>query len=225
MKSKRLNWLACGVLLVFALSCGKSPEEKRAEEAAKKLEEASDQFSQAMKQGGEGVAEAMKAMGEAVSGGKKVEPVDFRELKALLPDNLPGMKRTNASGERTSAFGIRVANAEASYEDDQGRSIDITITDMGSMSGLTALAAYGWAAAEFDRETDSGYERTTTYNGHRAYEKYDTGDKSGQIQVLVAGRFVVEVSGSNVDMKDLKAALAKIDLGRLDKMKNRGVKD
>jgi hypothetical protein len=94
------------------------------------MEEAGKKMEEAMKQGGEGFGEAMKKMGEAITTGKKVEPVDFRELKTLLPDSLPGMKRTEAKGEKTAAFGINVSKAEGSYRADSGANIDITLTDM-----------------------------------------------------------------------------------------------
>jgi hypothetical protein len=223
MKSKLEQWLVlCGVL-VLALSCGKSIEQKKLEEAGKNMEEAGKKMEEAMKQGGEGFGEAMKKMGEAMNTGKKVEPVDFRELKTLLPESLPGMKRTEAKGEKTAAFGINVAKAEGSYRADSGANIEITLTDMGSMTGLTALAAYGWVMAEIDRETDTGYEKTTTYSGNKAHEKYDNRGQHGEIEVLVANRFVVELNGNEISMDQLKGALGKIDLGKLNGMKMQGV--
>ncbi len=216
---------ACFTLsLTLLLSgCGRSVEEKQLEEAGKKMEEAGKKMEDAMRQGGEGLGEAMKKMGEAMTAGKKVEPIDFRELKSLLPESLPGMKRTEAKGEKTAAFGINASKAEGNYQADSGANIDITLTDLGSMTGLTAIAAYGWAVAEIDRETETGYEKTTTYSGHKAHEKYDKQDRQGEIDVLVGNRFVVEVNGNQVSMEDLKAALGKIDLGKLDAMKMQGV--
>jgi hypothetical protein len=225
MKGKTTSCFVFGLALLVATGCGKSPEQKQAEEAAKQVQEASEEMAEAMQQGAEEMAEAMQQMGKALSGGKTVEPVNFRDLKALLPESLPGMERTSASGERTAAFGINVAQAEASYDGKDGRHIEINIVDMGSMKGLMGMAAYGWAMADFDRETDTGYERTTTYRGHRAFEEYNEVDKSGRIQVLVAGRFAVEIEGSGVTMEDLQAALKRIDLGKLEKMKMHGIKE
>jgi len=217
--------------MFVALSCGKSEQQKKAEEAAKQLEEAGKNMAEAgekMKEsiqgGGEDMAEAMKKMGEAMTGGKKVEPVDFRELKALLPEGIPGMKRTNATGERNAAFGINVSEAEGNYETEDGSSnMSIKITDMGSISGLTAMAAFGWAMADFDRETDNGYEKTTQFSGHKAFEEYDNSDQSGKVQVLVAERFIIEANGYNVKMDAIKSALGKVNLGKLEGWKNFGV--
>ena len=228
MITRPLNMLALVLALMLIFGCGKSEKQKELEKAAKQLEKAGKEMAEAgekMAHGGaEAFTEGMKKMGKALGGGQKVEPVDFRDLKELLPNSLSGMKRTDASGERTKAFGIHVSKAEGNYESKDGDStIDIEITDMGSISGLTAMATFAWAFGEIDRETDSGYEKTTEYSGHRAFEEYDNDDGSGKIQVLVAKRFMVEVEGYGVKMKAIKNALDKINIRKLEKMKDYGV--
>jgi hypothetical protein len=133
------------------------------------------------------------------------------------------MKRTNATGEKTAAMGMQISNAEGRYSSDQGSSITVKITDIGSMSGLAGMTAYAWANVSVDRETDTGYEKTTTYNGYKAHEKYDKQNKSGEISVMVGDRFVVEVDGNNIEMGAIKDALGKVDIGKLNSMKGHGV--
>jgi hypothetical protein len=194
--------------LVFTY-CGKSDKEKDMEDAAEQMEEG----------GLENMAEAMKKMGE-ILGKDGVEPVDFRDLKKLLPKSLPGMKREDASGEKTSVMGIKVSKAEASYYDENNNgSIDISITDMGTVSGFAAMASMAWAFSEYDRESDSGYEKTTTYKGHKTFEKFDSRSEFGEINVLIEKRFVVEVSGNNVEMKKIKNALKKVDVDKIEDLK------
>jgi hypothetical protein len=223
MQSRSVERSAPFCFLLFSLACGPSIDQKQLEEASKKMEEAGKKMEEAAKQGGEGFGEAMKKMGEALATGKKVEPVDFRELKTLLPESLSGMKRTDAKGEKTAAFGINVSKAEGNYQAESGANIDISISDLGSMTGLTAIAAYGWAMADIDRETDNSYEKTTTYSGHKAHEQYEKSRQHGEIEVLVGNRFVVELKGNQISMDQLKAALGKVDLGKLDGMKMQGV--
>lgn len=172
----------------------------------------------------ENFTENMKNLSESFNEGKKVNPVDFRELKALLPEKIANLKRTNASGEKSSAMGINISRAEADYNDEKGnKSIDVEITDLGSVSGLTAFAAYGWYMADIDKETDTGYEKTFMYKGNKGYEKYDNNSQNGEISVLVAKRFVVELNGNNISMDELKSALDMIDIGKLESMKDIGV--
>lgn len=177
------------------------------------------------------MAEAMAAMGAmgsalgtATANAKKVETVDFRELKAMLPESLRGLARTSATGEKSGAMGISVSSAEGLYSADNGKSVKLTIADIGNLTGLAGMAAYAWATTDVDRESENGYEKTTTFKGYKALEKYDRQSRSGEMSVLVGGRFVVGAEGDEVDMDALKAALGSVDLRKLDGMKGRGAK-
>lgn len=208
-------------MILLLAACGKSAEEKQAEA----IEESTKQMAEAMKAGGAAAAAAgVTAAGTALGAVQAAEAVDFRELKALLPEDLSGMKRSNAEGEKTSAMGFTISKAEAQYDGDNAASVSITITDVGAMAGVAAMATYAWAAGAIDRETETSYEKSTTIKGYKGYERYDRQSTSGEVQVLVAGRFVVEVSGNNVPMDAIKDALEKVDLGKLEGMKNVGVK-
>jgi len=211
-------------MLLLVPACGKSDEQKAAEAAAAQIEAATKQMAEAMKTGTAGVAGAAEAMGAALGATQAAEAVDFRELKALLPEDLPGMKRSNAEGEKTSAMGFTMSKAEARYESESGGSVMITISDIGAMTGMAAMGLYAWAAGAIDRETETSYEKSTTIKGYKGYEKYDRQSTSGEVQVLVAGRFIVEVDGNNVPMDAIKGALERVDLGKLEGMKNVGVK-
>lgn len=216
MNKKILYLIFISLTLIF-WSCGKSGEEKLADEEENTNEEMNENSPEAY-------ANKMKQMGENLMEGKKVEPVDFRELKALYPESIMGMKRTNSTGEKTAAFNMNISHAEADYNAEDGsKSFDFNITDMGNMSGLTQMAAYGWAMGEFDRETDSGYEKTTKFSGYKAFEEYNNESKYGKLQILVAERFIVEASGNNITMEELKSALGQIDLSKLESWKNFGV--
>ncbi len=225
--------LVSTVLVISVLNgCGKSPEEKQMEKAERQMEEASEQMAKAgekMAEGfGEGMEEMAKGMEEMAKAlgqmsdevvDSKVEPVDYKDLKSLLPGDLRGLNRTDASGEKTSALGMKISQATAEYENNDGGSIEIEITDMGNMNKLVRMTQLAWLATDIDQEGDSGYEKTTTIKGHRAFESWDKDQEYGQVTLFVAERFVVKVDGNNVDMDDIKKAVDKIDLNKLAKMK------
>ncbi len=156
---------------------------------------------------------ALGAIGSIMSGGNKVKPVDFHALKAMLPDSLPGMKRDDASGESNQAMGIAAANATGHYSDGNGKSVTVEITDMGSLSGLAGLASK--FDPNLERETDTGYERTTHVNGQLIHEQYDNRSKSGQVDIIAGNRFSVTVRGNGVDMGVLTDTLKQIDFQKL----------
>ena len=195
----------------FLYNCGDNKSDKPQDESANKSDL-------------ENYADKMKEVSENLNEGKKVNPVDFRELKALLPEAVGNLKRTNLEGEKVAAMGMNISNANADYSDEQSeKSIDLKITDLGSVSGLSGMAAYGWYLVDIDKEDDNGYEKTITYKGNKGYEKYDTQGKYGELSILVAKRFIVEANGNNVTMDQMKAAVDMIDLGKLESWKDFGV--
>lgn len=148
--------------------------------------------------------------------GATVAALSPATVKGFLPAELPGFNRTDASAERTQMAGVDICVAEAQYAAAEGDgSIDVTITDVGNLSGPMKMGMTGWAMAQYNRETDTGYEKTTMYNGCKAVEEYDNESKSGALRIFAADRFVVEVRGSDVTMDAIKQAMGKIDLAKL----------
>lgn len=209
------------LLAIGALACGKSDEQKAAEAAAAQLQE----LGKAIGTGAAASGVAAGTDAAALMAVKATDAVDFRELKALLPEELDHMKRTSANGEKNGAMGFTMSNAEGEYQTEDGSmSMRIQISDIGAMTGAAAMAAFAWASMTVDRENENSYEKSTTVKGFRALEKYDRSNKSGELSVLVAGRFSVEVSGNQVTMDAIKGTFDKIDLGKLEAMKDFGVK-
>lgn len=196
------------------LSCGE-----------KKTESPLDQLTDKAKEM-ENLGEKMKEVTEGFTEGKKVNPVDFRDLKALLPEAIGDLKRNNIEGEKVAAMGMNISKANADYSDAENNiSIDINITDLGNVSGLSGLAAYGWYMVDIDKETKTGYEKTFTYKGNKGFEKYDNEGKYGEVSILVAKRFVIEANGNQVSMDQIKTAVDLIDIGKLEGWKDFGVEE
>ncbi len=209
--TNKLLVLALLSFTFFLYNCGEKKTESPQDEAANKNDL-------------ENFADKMKEVSKNLTEGKKVTPVDFRELKALLPETVGNLKRTNLEGEKVAAMGMNISNANADYSDaENSASIDLKITDLGSVSGISGLAAYGWCMVDIDKENETGYEKTITYKGNKGYEKFNNDYKDGELSILVAKRFVVEANGNNVSMDQLKAAVDMIDFGKLESLKDVGV--
>ncbi len=156
---------------------------------------------------------ALNAVGQIMTGGKDVQPIDFHKLKDMLPETLQGMRRSEASGQSGEAMGIKGSSATARYSDGANGSLHVEIADIGSLSGLAGLAAK--FDPNMEKETDSGYERTTKVNGQLVHERYDRRARSGEVSMLIGDRISVTVDGSGIDAGTLKGALREIDLSRL----------
>jgi hypothetical protein len=71
-------------------------------------------------------------------------------------------------------------------------------------------------------ESASGFERDQAIGGRSVHEKYDAKAKKGDLRVIVAKRFEVDVAGDGVDMSTLEQSLGQVDLARLESMKDQG---
>jgi hypothetical protein len=91
---------------------------------------------------------------------------------------------------------------------------------MSAVSGLMGMA--GALVQNTTSESDTGFERDQVVVGRTAHEKYDAPSKHGEITVMVAKRYQVEVSGDGVDMNGLEQAVSRIDFSRLEAMKDQG---
>ena len=160
------------------------------------------------------------ALGGALGGSHRVAVVDFKTLTAMLPSSLPGMTRTNAQGENQGAVGVKTSSAKADYQGDNGADVHIEISDISGVSGLMDLA--GSLVQNTTSESASGFERDQAIGGRSVHEKYDAKAKKGDLSVIVAKRFEVDVAGDGVDMSTLEQSLGQVDLARLESMKDQG---
>lgn len=188
--------------------------------------DAANKQMEAAKQSGNPQAQADAAgaaMSALVAGnGKAVEPVDQNLLKALLPDAVSNLKRSKLEAEKTGMGNIKVSTANAGYADDQGHTVDITITDTGGAGMFAGLAA--WSMIESEKENDDGYEKMGKVDGRPVHEKFNKKSKDGEYSVVIASRFIIDAHGRQVDMDTLKQAVAAIGPDKLEALKNEGVK-
>jgi hypothetical protein len=192
---------------------------ERASEAGKKMD--------AAQKAGDANAQAQAAgqmLGAMLGGGDQVEALAPDALKPFVPDTLGGLPRSSYEAARNGQMGIQVSNARATYRNPQGGpELQLEITDTGGAKGFMALA--GFAGIEEDKQTDHGYEKTYHQDGRMVHEQWNTNGNNGEFTIVLGDRFVVAVHGSGVGSVDaLKQAVASLNLGGLEALKNAGVK-
>jgi hypothetical protein len=176
--------------------------------------------AQAAAAGMQAAAAAMNSMAGAVGkgGAGTAALVDFRVLKELLPESIGGLKRTSATGEKTGAMGMGISQATGKYEGDGQARLRIKLIDTAGVGGL-AMAGMALAGLEVDKETDDGYERTSTVGGRKLFEKYNNRTKSGEVKLLVGNRFMIEVDSDEVPLATAKELVTtKLDLAKLESL-------
>lgn len=205
------------ILVVIALAtvlgaCSKSDQdlneaaEKMAQDAREKVDKAlGDDPPQTLE-------DAMNRFSDALSEGEQA--VSVADLKTLLPEELAGLKRTSHEAERVG-FGIKVSKANATYGEEDQR-LSLMITDLGGAGGLATMGRELFET-EVDSEDANGFEKTTTYKGHKSFQRMQTsGEQSiGEIMVFVEDRFTVQLDGQNVSFKKMTKAMNQIDIDAL----------
>lgn len=213
----KLVKLSIALLLAAAAipACGqsKSEEAARAEAAAGEMQANAENIQKSAETMAKGF-EAM-AKGFAGAGGgdvKPVEPVSFRDLQGALPE-VSGWTRENPTGERmTSPFAYSQTSVTFRKGD---ASIDEKILDSGFNQLLFAPFTM-FMATGYEKETSSGFERSVSIGGNPGWEKWDSANKSGELNLVVNRRFLVQIEGNNIDdVKVLRSVLDQTDLKKL----------
>jgi hypothetical protein len=191
---------------------------------AKNMDTASKQVDAAQKSGDSNAqASAVGTLlGAALGSGGKVESLPSDQIKPFLPDALNGLQRTASSAQRTGAMGMQMSTATATYSDGANHSLNLEITDTGSLKGLVGFAS-GWGGVEQDSQTDTGYEKIYKSGDELIHEKWDKQSQSGEYGIVIANRFTVKVSGSAANIDVLKSAVASVNTNGLAALKNEGV--
>lgn len=188
----------------------------------KKMEEAGKKMEAAQKSGNQDEAgkAAAAMLGTVLGGGKTVEPVDIEKLKPFVPETFAGLAKKSSRAEKAGAMGIMVSKAEARYGDDAGKSAELEVSDVGGAGGMLAFA--GWAMVQGEKQDEYGSEKTGKVDGRLVHEKVRK-DGRNEYNVVLGERFVVTAKGNGVDINALKAAVAGLNLGQLEAMKDMGV--
>lgn len=142
--------------------------------------------------------------------------VAFEALIALLPE-AAGWTRSKPRGEQIT-MGVDMSRAHGDYEKGES-SIDLDITD-SSFNEVFLAPLTTYLASGYSERTDDGYRKAAPVGGHPAFETWNSDSRRAQITVVVAGRFVVQATGHNVDSAEPVRALAQaVDFSRLAALK------
>src|SRR5262249_51261453 len=156
-----------------------------------------------------------------LGGGKHVDPIGIDQLKPFIPETFVGLTKSGGSAEKNGVAGLSVSKAEGRYSDHAQKHVTLEVTDTGGASGLMGLA--GWMNMQGEREDDYSVEKTEKVDGRLVHEKASKqAGGTNEFTVVLGDRFIVNAHGTGVDLPTLKAAVAGLDLGKLEALKSVG---
>ena len=133
-------------------------------------------------------------------------------LEAMLPKPLNGWTADDPTSVAAGAamFGGGVTAQRSYYKDDASVTVAI-VTDSPMLQSMMMMVSNPAFAASSGMKVDK-------VNGQRCMYEYDPSDKSGEMSLVVANKFLVTVSGSGVAREEMKAYAEAIDFDKLAAM-------
>ncbi len=143
---------------------------------------------------------------------KNLIPLTNEELKAVLPEQLLGLKRKELSvGDNAM---MNLSTAEAKYADEDNKRIKVEIVDGAGETGsaMVSIMVMGLNVNK-EKTTESGFEKSTEINGVKSIvseNKYGDNIKS-KIQTVVKNRYLVTLEGEGFTYEELKNTLGELN--------------
>jgi hypothetical protein len=193
--------LPCLVSVCMLIACNSNKtKDSKTEEANKETsttEASSDNKTQAT------ADEAQKKIDEM----KKLPALSNEQLKAMLPEELAGMKRKSSFVSSNLGYGI----AQAGYKSDDGKEIRLVVYDCVGEAGAGwySMMFWGW---NMEQEDENGYQKTTTFNGNKAIEKYEKGQDQYTLMFPANNRLLVNIEGEKTGLDAVKQAANSLNL-------------
>ncbi|MEZ4777896.1 MAG: hypothetical protein R2786_00745 [Flavobacteriaceae bacterium] len=192
------------IMLLFMLSllvsCKDNPVSKKIKEAKQSVSNTNNAM------------EEMKDMQEDMEALKNVTPLTNDELKAWLPDEINGMKRTKFTAGQASF--MKIASIEATYEsEDKSKKFKIQVLDGAGEMGAAATAGVRiLLSQDFEEETESTLKKTVKRNGVKVIEEHNKNSNNSSIQFLQDDRFFINANGTHMDLEETWDAINKLNV-------------
>jgi hypothetical protein len=153
----------------------------------------------------ESVADEMNKKTEAL---KKLSPMTLDQIKALLPEELLGMKRSSFNANSMMGF----ASADGEYKKDDTSNIKLTVMDCAGEAGSSFYALNYWTKMTMESQNDEGYTKTIDFMGSKAVEDFKKYNNAYTITFAANDRLLVTIYGQNISLDMLKDAAKALNL-------------
>jgi hypothetical protein len=139
---------------------------------------------------------------------QKLTPLTMDQLKALVPESLMGVKRTNYSA--TSYTGAGMVSAEYALNDSSN--IKVMVYDCAGQAGAGIYSMQYLGMMNIQSESDDEYTKTIDFNGGKAYEHCQKSTNDCTLTYFTGKRFLVSLDGNHVDAGKLKEAAGNLNI-------------
>jgi len=139
---------------------------------------------------------------------KKIPALSTDQIKALLPEELMGMKRSSFSANSMMGYGT----GEATYKSEDGKEIKLTIFDCAGPAGVGLYSMMYWGAMNMESEDENGYKKTINFRSGKAIESYEKYSDQYGLMFTSGNRLLVNVEGTGTGLEAVKQAAQNLNL-------------
>lgn len=135
------------------------------------------------------------------------------QLETLFPEAPAGWKKEDSNSQSVAtAYMGGGTSAGASYRriDDSGDSIDISITTDNPMIGMLS------AAFASPMMMSASGQKLIKLKGHKATLEYEASSREGDINLLIGGKVLVNISGYGVSEEELRDFASRVDFDAIE---------
>ncbi|MAZ73233.1 MAG: hypothetical protein CMC70_08795 [Flavobacteriaceae bacterium] len=167
------------------------------------------------KQGIENSTKAYKElhkMGDDIKELQEIEPLTNEEMKAWLPDEINGMKRTGYKAGQTAY--IQIASIEGTYSnEDKSKVFKVSVMDGAGETGASATAGIRMMLSmDMEEEDEYKVKRTVKKGDLKAIEEYRKNNNNTNIQLMHGKRFYIQANSTNMDIDETWDAIDALNL-------------
>lgn len=146
------------------------------------------------------LAQSVEAMQKKVEELQKLSPYTLDQMKAFLPEELAGAKRSKFSANSV----VGAAFAEGEYEINDSTKVELKLFDCAGAAGTGIYNSQFLTMLNLQSETDKEYSKTIDFNGTRAIEQVRKDGSRATLIYLAADRLYVTLEGRNTGIDQLK---------------------
>lgn len=145
--------------------------------------------------------------------------VHFTKLLPFFPEPPVGWKAEKPDGNTQESEGFSLTTAGRTYvqgEAEDAPAVTVNIIDAGNNKQFYDTTTAAWSTSQ---ETANGYVKTLTLDGNRGFEQFAKDGEVGNLWVIVANRFFVQIETTNLAPTEMQRWLKKLDLKKLAGLK------
>ncbi len=139
---------------------------------------------------------------------QKMPPLSLDQLKAMIPEELMGVKRKNFNV--TSTMGAGFASAE--YEINDSSNMKLNIYDCAGPAGAGIYSMQYMGMMNIQSESDNEYTKSIDFMGGRAFEHCQKSSNDCTLTWFAGGRLLATLEGRNVGVDALKQTAQSLSL-------------